>query len=100
MGWTFTYIGADQDVEKVAGEIGVQNSLRFSANAEETQAMFEKERRSRSKFYSKMCCEMASPCASMVESNDYFADDDEPVVRPQEPEPKKNGLLDKLFGKK
>jgi hypothetical protein len=36
----------------------------------------------------------------MVESNDYFADDDEPVVRPQEPEPKKNGLLDKLFGKK
>ena len=100
MGWTFTYIGADQDVEKVAGEIGVQNSLRFSANAEETQAMFEKERRSRSKFYSKVCCEMASPCASMVESNDYFADDEEPVVRPQEPEPKKNGLLDKLFGKK
>ena len=60
----------------------------------------EKERRSRSKFYSKVCYEMASPCASMVESNDYFADDDEPVVRPQEPEPKKNGLLGKLFGKK
>ena len=38
MGWTFTYIGADQDVEKVAGEIGVQNSLRFSANAEETRS--------------------------------------------------------------
>ena len=100
MGWTFTYIGADQDVEKVAGEIGVQNSLRFSANAEETDAMFEKERRSRSKFYSKVCCEMASPCASMVETNDYFADDDESTVRSHEPEPKKNGLLGKLFGKK
>ena len=36
MGWTFTYIGADQDVVEVAEEIGVQNSLRFSANAEET----------------------------------------------------------------
>ena len=98
MGWTFTYIGADQDVEKVAEEIGVQNSLRFSANAEETDAMFAKERKSRSKFYSKMCCEMASPCASMVESNDYFADD-EPET-PQAPEPKKGGLMDRLFGKK
>ena len=98
MGWTFTYIGADQDVEKVAEEIGVQNSLRFSANAEETDAMFAKERKSRSKFYSKMCCEMASPCASMVVSNDYFADD-EPETS-QAPEPKKAGLMDRLFGKK
>lgn len=77
MGWTFTYIGADQDVEKVAGEIGIKNSLRFSANAEETDAMFEKERLSRSKFYKKVCCKMSSPCGSMEESNDYFADDDE-----------------------
>lgn len=100
MGWTFTYIGADQDVEKVAGEIGVQNSLRFSANAEETDAMFEKERRSRSKFYSKVCCEMASPFASMVETNDYFADDDGLISRQHEQEPKKSGVLTKLFGKK
>lgn len=77
MGWTFTYIGADQDVEKVAGEIGIKNSLRFSANAEETDAMFEKERHSRSNFYKKVCCEISSPCVSMEESNDYFADDDE-----------------------
>ncbi len=101
MGWTFTYIGADQDVEKVAGEIGVQNSLRFSANAEETQAMFKKERRSRSKFYGKVCLDLESPCgASMVETNDYFADDDEPAAAPSASEPKKNGLLDTLFGKK
>ena len=62
--------------------------------------MFEKERRSRSKFYSKVCCDMASPCASMVETNDYFADDDEPVAPSHAPEPKKEGLLGKLFGKK
>ena len=99
MGWTFTYIGADQDVEKVAGEIGVQNTLRFSANAEETNAMFEKERLSRTKFYGKVCCEMSSPCASMVESNDYFADDDEPEAVQHAPEPKEAVLIDKLFGK-
>lgn len=92
MGWTFTYIGADQDVEKVAGEIGVQNTLLFSANAEETDAMFEKERRSRSKFYSKLCCEMASSCATMVESNDYFADDDEPTTAPSPMHKKTNKI--------
>ena len=80
MGWTFTYIGADQDVERIAGEIGVRNTLRFSANAKATDAMFEKERRSRSKFYSKVCCEMASPSSSLLESSNYFADDDEPQV--------------------
>lgn len=78
MGWTFTYIGADQDVEKVAGEIGVCNALRFSANAEETAAMFEKEGRSRTRFYSKVCCEMRAPDASLAEMDDYFADDDSP----------------------
>lgn len=78
MGWTFTYIGADQDVEKVAGEIGVCNALRFSANAEETAAMFEKEGRSRTRFYDKVCCEMRAPDASLAESDDYFADDDTP----------------------
>ena len=78
MGWTFTYIGADQDVEKVAGEIGVCNALRFSANVEDTAAMFEKEGRSRTRFYDKVCCEMRAPDASLAESDDYFADDDTP----------------------
>lgn len=100
MGWTFTYIGADQDVKKVTGEIGVQNSLRFSANEEETEAMFKKECRSRSRFYGRICHEMASSCASLVESNDYFDDEVEPGEQSQTSGPKKKGLLDKLFGKK
>ncbi|MDE6151710.1 MAG: hypothetical protein K2G12_06980, partial [Prevotella sp.] len=72
MGWTFTYIGADQDVEKVAREIGVKNSLRFSANERETENMFIKERRSRAKYYNKIYCEMVSPCISQVKTDDYF----------------------------
>lgn len=72
MGWTFTYIGADQDVEKVSREIGVNNSLRFSANARETENMFIKECRSRAKYYNKICREMASPCVPKVEIDDYF----------------------------
>lgn len=128
MGWTFTYIGADQDVEKVAAEMGVKNALRFSANGVETEAMFAKERRSRSKFYARMSCDMASGNASMAETDDYFAADDEPHDEPQntphdgpqngpqneldyEPlggpqtsllteESKKIGFLGRLFGKK
>lgn len=78
MGWTFTYIGADQDVERVAEEIGVRNSLRFSANAKETQAMFAKERKSRKNFYGMMCNNFINkkPEATMAECNDYFVDDD------------------------
>lgn len=77
MGWTFTYIGANQDVEKVAGEIGIQNSLCFSANAKATEAMFMKERRSRSKFYDKVWCNMDSPGESIIiESNDYFVEEE------------------------
>lgn len=72
MGWTFTYIGADQDVERIAGAMGIQNSLRFSANAKETDAMFEKERRSRSKFYARMSCQMAEPNAPLKEDTEYF----------------------------
>lgn len=75
-GWTFTYIGADQDVERVAGEIGIQNHLRFSANAEETEAMFEIERRSRGKYYDMMSCCISAPTSTMEESSCYFADDE------------------------
>ena len=42
---------------------------------------------------------MASPCASIVETDDYVADDEEATAAPSSG-PKKNGLLDKLFGKK
>ena len=72
MGWTFTYIGADQDVERIAGEMGIQNSLRFSANEQDTDAMFAKERKSRSKFYAKMSCQMAAPDAPLKEDTEYF----------------------------
>lgn len=72
VGWTFTYIGADQDVEKVATEIGVRNSLRFSANAADTEKMFAKEMHCRSKFY-----DMVKSMALMDECCNYFADDDD-----------------------
>lgn len=49
--WIFTYIGANQDVEKVAESLGVSNSMAFQEDDEGTRAMFAKENRSRSRFF-------------------------------------------------
>ena len=72
MGWTFTYIGADQNVEKVAEGIGVRNCLRFSADAESTQKMFARERESRKRYYGAMQEKCSRRESSLVEDTDFF----------------------------
>ena len=51
--WVFTYIGANQDVEKVAASMAINNHMAFAADSEGTKAMFCKDRRARSKFFDK-----------------------------------------------
>ena len=53
-GWTFVYIGANQDAVEVAKDLDILNSLSFCADAAGTKAMFAKQRRSRDVFYSKI----------------------------------------------
>ena len=50
--WTFTYIGADHDVEKFAATINITNVMTFSKNAEDIDYMFAKEKMAR-EIYSK-----------------------------------------------
>lgn len=72
-GWVFTYIGANQDVEAVAASMSIDNRLAFEANDECTGAMFERECRSRKKFFGKLSQNM-----SMCDlSTGYFDDDEE-----------------------
>ena len=40
-GWTFTYMGADHDVEKVAGELSFDRHIRFEHNEQSTRDVFE-----------------------------------------------------------
>lgn len=72
-GWVFTYIGANQDVEAVAASMSIDNRLAFDADDESTGAMFEHERRSRKRFFSKLSRNM--PMCDL--STGYFDDDDE-----------------------
>lgn len=72
-GWVFTYIGANQDVEAVAASMSIDNSLAFDADDESTGAMFEHERRSRKRFFSKLSRNM--PLCDL--RTGYFDEDDE-----------------------
>ena len=58
-GWMFTYIGANQDAVSVAMTINITNAMNFVQDDEGTKAMFEKERRSRERYFeaNAMGCE-------------------------------------------
>ena len=73
-GWTFTYIGANQDVEEVAGSMGIRNTLAFEETEEGSAEMFLTERRSRSRFMEKVHRYKKMGKACMIEEDDYFDD--------------------------
>lgn len=50
-GWIFTYIGANQDVFKVATEMGIRNYYLYVSDKENTKRMFARERKFRLRFY-------------------------------------------------
>jgi hypothetical protein len=48
--WTFTYIGADHDVEKFAVSISIENTMMFDKNDDSMKEMFLKEKDARMNF--------------------------------------------------
>lgn len=52
--WTFTYIGTDHEVEKVAQSLSINNTMRFEKNEESIKMMFEKEKHSRMVYMRKI----------------------------------------------
>ena len=53
-GWTFTYMGANQDAEKVAFNLSIRNSRNFSATSQGTMACMERDASTRMSFYSRL----------------------------------------------
>jgi hypothetical protein len=49
-GWTFTYIGANHDVEKMAYSLSITNTMTFYANEDGVKEMFEKEKYARKNY--------------------------------------------------
>lgn len=52
--WTFTYIGTDHDVEKMAASISINNTMKFDKNAPEMKRMFAREMDARSFYFDKI----------------------------------------------
>ena len=53
-GWVFAFMGANQDVEKVAFSISIENHILFGASPKGTIEVFGKENRSRDYAYQKI----------------------------------------------
>lgn len=69
-GWTFAYIGANQDSVEVAREMNISNALNFKANSRGTRIMTKKLNSSRETFYC-MACESPD---SVRDLSDIFRD--------------------------
>ena len=48
--WTFTYIGTEHDVEKIALSLSITNTMTFSKNEADMLKMFESEKMARSNY--------------------------------------------------
>lgn len=68
--WTFTYIGADHDIEVMASKMNIHNTMSFDKNDQDIKRMFERELSSRIKFSLKI--RNGEP-----DNNDYYSKDEE-----------------------
>ncbi len=54
MGWQFSFIGANIDVNRVSQHMHIDNAMAFQQDDKGTREMWEKERRSRMRYYGRM----------------------------------------------
>lgn len=57
-GWTFVYIGANQDSVEVSKDLGIYDSMDFDADEEGTRAMWMKHRSASKRLYSRISRKM------------------------------------------
>ncbi len=71
-GWTFAYIGANQDVEAVAGSMGIRNTLSFDADEEGVEVMRKISIDARRKFVKKLVDDARCGHDCLEEPTNYF----------------------------
>lgn len=52
--WTFTYIGTDHDVDRMANALAITNVMKFEKDAESMNALFHKEKMARASYSLKI----------------------------------------------
>ena len=72
-GWTFTYMGANQDSVEVAMKLSIRNSRNFAYNDEGTRASMGKDTSTRMNFFSRLSCmkmQEADGCAAPMSAEE------------------------------
>ena len=72
-GWTFTYMGANQDSVEVAMNLSIRNSRNFAYSHEGTRASMGKDTSTRMNFYSRLSCmkmQEADGCAAPMSAEE------------------------------
>lgn len=67
-GWSFTYMGANHDVERTAASLSITASMRFECNQSGVKDIFAKDRKGRMAYYEKKSQGMSSRQAE----NDFW----------------------------
>lgn len=65
-GWTFTYMGANQDSMEVAMSMSIRNARNFDYSSEGTRASMRKDTTTRMNFFSRLS-QMKNEAASCAE---------------------------------
>jgi len=60
-GWVFAFIGAGEDIVKVAATISIDNTLLWDKTEEGTDTMFKRSAKAGSRIYEKIACCMGAP---------------------------------------
>lgn len=68
LGWTFTYVGANHAVGRVAASISIKTTVRFYHNEAGLKDLFARERRGRTAYYEKKRRGMSS----LEAEQDYY----------------------------
>lgn len=94
--WTFTYIGTDHDVEKMATNLSIKNSMVFKKNSEGIKTMFEEEYDSRKRYFTNIRekKDFKENYYKRAELDFKKEENDEPFTKPNKP-----SFWDKLTGK-
>lgn len=72
-GWMFSFVGAGEDVVKVATTIAITNTVVWEQTAKGTADMFENENQARNRFYDKLAAPVCAPCCAPMSKEEKKA---------------------------
>lgn len=76
LGWTFTYIGANHDVEQAAESLSIHSRMTFEANDAGLSSSMSKDKMSRLTYYRNIAESRSSGKPMPNPDADFFADED------------------------